>query len=165
MHVTESTDVAEYFGSLTPQHTQGMYCYQFLASTVWVNWNFHLSEARRARPDPLCCKWGYRHQGCKRKWHDNKIAMRISGTGDQTICAAPFPGERGRAGGGRRGRRHLPYPKSTSYLKYLVYQLSLQFSFALLCKFFKFVRCLIFQTHSLWLLSDCSTLFSYSMNA
>jgi hypothetical protein len=36
MHVTEITDVAECFGSLTPQHTQGMYCYPFLASRVQV---------------------------------------------------------------------------------------------------------------------------------
>jgi hypothetical protein len=86
MRVRESTDVAaivaECFGSFTPRlkpvadvakqelgrvHTRGMYCHPFLASTDPVYWNLHLSETRRARPDPLCCiKGGHRHghQGC-----------------------------------------------------------------------------------------------------
>jgi hypothetical protein len=86
MRVRESTDVAaivaECLGSFTPRlkpvadvakqelgrvHTRGMYCHPFLASTDPVYWNLHLSETRRARPDPLCCiKGGHRHghQGC-----------------------------------------------------------------------------------------------------
>ncbi|XBJ02170.1 hypothetical protein VPH35_021625 [Triticum aestivum] len=83
MRLTESTDmaavVAECLGSrlLAPHlkpvadaatqeldrvHTRGMYCYPFLASTDPVYWNIHLSETRRARPEPLCCKGGHDHK-------------------------------------------------------------------------------------------------------